>query len=338
MRQSPAVSTAPVAVCIVTHDDAEDLPACLAALEALAEPVEEIVVVDSASRDASVETARNWRGPCRVEVIALAENLGFAAAMNRAIAATSAPWVLSLNADARLEPDFLVRLLERAASSSEVRIGALTGRLLRFASETGEGDLVDACGMRLTWTWRHLDRAAGQPDRGQHGRAERVFGGTGAATLYRREALEDVAIAGAVFDERFHSFREDAELAFRLHERGWEVIYEPAARARHRRRNLPERRRSMSPEVNFHSLKNRYLLRVGHQTAANFFLTFLPATARDLAALVYVALREPSSRRAYAWLWQRRSELWRHRRVLRGRRSAPAWAVERWFFRSGIAL
>ena len=117
-----------------------------------------------------------------------------------------------------------------------------------------------------------------------------------------------------------------------------EVIYEPRARARHRRRNLPERRRAMTPEVNFHSLKKRYLLRLGHQTAGNFLLTLLPATARDLAALLYVVLREPESRRAYAWLWRHRGELWRHRRVLRARRTAPAWAVNRWFFGSGIAL
>ena len=326
-----------VATCIVTHDDAEDIAPCLDALAASRVPPAEVVIVDCASRDRSVEAARSWRGPLAVEVRALAANLGFAAGMNAAIAATRAPWVLSLNADARPERDFLPALLDRAEAHPRLRIGALTGRLLRFA-EPGGGDRLDACGMRLTWTWRHLDRGAGEPERGQYGRAERVFGGTGAATLYRREALTDVALGGQIFDERFHSFREDAELAFRLQERGWEVIYEPAARARHRRRNLPQRRSGMPPEVNFHSLKNRYLLRLDHQSPANFLLTAIPATARDLLALAYVLLREPASRRAYAWLWAERRALWRHRREVRARRSAPAAAVERWFWRSGSPL
>jgi hypothetical protein len=64
-----------------------------------------------------------------------------------------------------------------------------------------------------------------------------------------------VAIDGEVFDPRFHTYREDAELAFRLRERGWEVLYEPAAVAEHRRRVLPERRASLPVRANLNSLR-----------------------------------------------------------------------------------
>ena len=103
----------------------------------------------------------------------------------------------------------------------------------------GEPPLLDACGMRLAAAWRHLDRGSGEPDRGQLALPERVFGGTGAASLFRRAALDDVAVDGEVFDPRFHSFREDAELCFRLRERGWEVVYEPVAVCEHRRKSSP---------------------------------------------------------------------------------------------------
>ena len=197
---------------------------------------------------------------------------------------------------------------------------------------------LDACGMRLSWTWRHFDRGSGEPDRGQYGAAERVFGATGAATLWRRAALADVAIDGQVFDERFHSFREDAELAFRLRERGWEILYEPAAVATHRRRVLPERRAALPPAVNLHSLKNRYLLRIDHQTLGNFLWTLarhagarsrgarLGAPARaQLASRLCLALAPPARAR-------------RPPPPRPARRSVPPRAIGRWFLRSAEPL
>jgi hypothetical protein len=147
-----------------------------------------------------------------------------------------------------------------------------------------------------------------------------------------------VALDGHIFDPLFHSFREDAELAFRLRERRWEVLYEPAAVASHRRFNLPERRVAMPPEVNLHSLKNRYLLRAYHQTWRNAALTLFPTLARDAAALGYVLLRERSSLAAYAWLWRNRRTIAARRRAIAARRTAPAAAIDRWFFRNGEPL
>lgn len=341
--------TAPaVAVCIVTHDSAADLPACLAAVAALEHRPLEIVVVDCASRDGSAEAARRHAPagiPCTV--VALQENLGFAGGMNRALARTDAPWALSLNADARPAPDALTRLLARAAAHPELKVGAVTGRLVRPPDPQdpdGGPRRLDACGMRLTRTWRHLDRGSGEPDRGQYAAPERVFGATGAASLFFRQALDDAALpgeegeAGEVFDPRFHSFREDAELCFRLRERGWEVLYEPSAVVEHRRFNLPERRSAMPAPVNYHSLKNRYLLRLYHQTAGNFLRTFLPTAWRDLLALGYVLLRERSSLPAYGWLWRHRREALARRRAIQARRRVPARQLDRWFTTPGEPL
>jgi GT2 family glycosyltransferase len=308
-----------VAVCIVTFNSAADLPGCLESVASLP-----VTVVDCASTDGSAEIA------CRypVQVIELAENRGFAGGMNEALSHTSAPFVLTLNADSRPAPDFVSRLLARMAQL-DMKVGAVTGRLVR------PDGLLDACGMRLTSSWRHLDRGSGEEDRGQLSNPERVFGATGAATLFRREALDDVAVDGEVFDSRFHSFREDAELAFRLRERGWEILYEPAAVCEHRRFNLPERRSAMPPMVNYHSLKNRYLLRIYHQTAGNLIRTLVPTLFRDVQALGYVLLREHTSLPAYSWLWRNRRELRRRRRIIQGRKTTE---IERWFRVQGIPL
>lgn len=336
MSAAPAVD-----VCIVTHDSAADLPACLDAVAALEHRPLNVVVVDSGSADGSVAAAEAARPALTLagvglRVDKLGSNLGFAAGMNRALALSAGEWALSLNADARPEPDYLNRLLACAGAAAGMRVGAVTGKLVRETPE--QPPLLDACGMRLTRSWRHLDRGSGEPDDGRFGRRERVFGATGAASLFRRSALADVALDGDAFDPLFHSFREDAELAFRLRERGWEVLYEPAAVAVHRRWNLPARRRSMPPEVNRHSLKNRYLLRLYHQTAGNFLRTLPWALARDLGALAYALLFERSSLPAYAWLWRHRREIAARRRAVQGRRTVPPREVDRWFGRPGLPL
>lgn len=336
-----APSETVVTVCIVTYNSAADLPGCLEAVGRLEHRPLEIVVVDCASADGSLDVARRHAPPgLPFQALGLGENRGFTGGMNAALAASRSPWVLALNADARPAPDFLVRLLDRAGAHPELRTGAVTGRLVRPPAADGTR-LLDACGMRLTRTWRHLDRGSGEPDRGQYRLPERVFGATGAACLYRREALDDAAIEGEdgeVFDTCFHSFREDAELCFRLRERGWEILYEPAAVAEHRRLNLPERRSAMPAVVNYHSLKNRYLLRLYHQTAGNFLRTWLPALVRDLMALVWVLLRERTSLPAYGWLWAHRREILRRRRLIQGRRTVPPATLDRWFSTEGEPL
>jgi GT2 family glycosyltransferase len=327
-----------VAICIVTHDSAADLAGCFASIAALEHRPLEIVVVDCASRDGSLETARA-HAPAGIpfQAVGLRENLGFAGGMNIALAHTRAPWVLTLNADARPGPEYVTRLLDCVRAHPQVRIGALTGRLVRPAPD-GQPRRLDACGMVLTRNWRHLDRGSGEVDRGQWPAPERVFGATGAASLFRRAALDDAAVEGEVFDSRFHSFREDAELCFRLRERGWEVVYEPTAICEHRRFNLPERRSAMPPAVNRHSLKNRYLLRAYHQTGGNLLRTFFTTLVRDVAALGWVLLRERSSLGAYGWLWRNRREIARRRRIIQRRRTVPPAAIDRWFFQSGEPL
>ncbi|HET9769076.1 MAG TPA: glycosyltransferase [Thermoanaerobaculia bacterium] len=334
-----AAGVAPVAILIVTHDDAGDLPACLDAIAALSPPAAQLVVVDCASGDASAEVARrHWPSGLAGEVVPLPNNRGFAGGMNVALAKSDSAWALTLNADTRPSADYLARLLDRAKAAEHdagLHVGAVTGRLVRPPAADG-GRLLDACGMRLTPAWRHHDRGSGAPDRGQLARPQRVFGGTGAATLWRREALLDAAIDGEVFDERFHSFREDAELCFRLRERRWEVLYEPAAVCEHRRVNLPARRAAMPAAVNYHSLKNRYLLRLYHQTLGNLLWTFPFALFRDLQALAWVLLFERTSLPAFRWLWAHRAELLARRRAIQARRTAGWWEVERWFLRGAI--
>ncbi len=347
----------PVAICTVTWNDAADLPRFFDALAKLRGPAFRLIVVDNASADGTAESLNQHAAAAGfpVEVIALDKNSGFAAGLNRALESAFASdprvdWVLSLNADAWPAADYVERLIgsARRFTTAERPIGAVTGRLVRAerrppgrrrdgrSDRRSDETVIDACGMALTRSWRHVDRGADQADHGQYAATERVFGGAGAATLFSSAALKDVAIDGRVLDEDFHSYREDAELCFRLQERGWQALYEPRARAVHRRVNLARRRRRMSPEVNFHSLKNRYLLQYYHRSLADLPRTFAATAIRELGIGAWVLLRERSSLAAWGWLWRHRRRLRERRRRIRSRRLVPARATARWFGRDAL--
>ncbi len=344
-RQPSTSQGAPtVAICIVTYNDADDLSACLEAIVAQPHRPLQLIIVDCDSADESVAIAEAFdcddlrSGRIVKQVHALGTNRGFAGGMNFAFAQTEAPYVLTLNADVSLGADYIVRLLARAGVSggSGGEVGAVTGRLVR-PSEPGQARRLDACGMYLTRQWRHLDRGSAEIDEGQYAVAEQVFAGTGAATLYLRRALDDVAVDGEIFAEPFHSYREDAELGFRLQGRGWRTLYEPAAGAVHRRSVGSGQRRGVAAAINRSSLKNRYLLRIYHQSVGNFWRTLPWTLSRDLLALGWVLLAERSSLGAYAWLWRHRRDCWRRRRYIQQRRTHPQF-IEQWFRRPAMPL
>lgn len=335
-----------LAICTVTWNDAASLPPFFASLAEMEGPRFRLVVVDNASTDGTMdrlhEGAESVAFP--VEIIALDGNTGFAGGLNRALEAAFAGgepprYVLSLNADAQVSPDYAARLiasLEQFTTPARP-VAAVTGRLLRETGADGNAPArIDACGMVLSRGWRHKDRGSDQIDRGQYPVTERVFGGTGAATLFLSAALRDAAINERVLDDDFHSYREDAELCFRLRERGWEVLYEPRARAVHTRVNLPRRRREMTAGINFHSLKNRYLLQLYHRTLADAPRTLLATSIRELGIFAYVLARERSSLAAYGWLWRNRHRILERRRLIRSRRRRPRGEVARWFGRPSL--
>jgi GT2 family glycosyltransferase len=97
---------------------------------------------------------------------------------------------------------------------------------------------------------------------------------------------------------------------------GWKCLYVPEAVAYHRRRNLPDRRRRMSALINYHSVKNRFLLRINNQTPSDLVATFLPTLARDIVVLGACLTIERTSLPAFTWLWRNRKRLWAKRREI----------------------
>jgi N-acetylglucosaminyl-diphospho-decaprenol L-rhamnosyltransferase len=231
----------PVAVVIPSWNSARLLGPCLDSL-AGQEGVAEVLVIDNGSTDGTAELLRERR----VETVALARNVGFAAAVNLGAARTKAPAILSLNADTVLEPGAVAALA--AALDSDPGLAGVQPRILQLkdggdapgaarlnsaatalpeegAGRDPERARLYSAGMALLADGRAVETGAGEEQSPRLRERREIFGVCGAACLLRRDLFTDLG----GYDESFFAFYEDVDLNVRARIAGLRFEYEPAA-------------------------------------------------------------------------------------------------------------
>ncbi len=224
-------------IVIVSFNVKDVLAACLRSLHEHPPAVpHEIVVVDNGSKDGTVEMLNApWSN---VQVIALGENRGFAAANNvgiRETAATGSEWILLLNSDTIVEEGAIDRLLARAEAGPNV---AIAGPRLVDASGRPElswgmmpGPVSEARQKRI-WNAYARDRRWAVAEVVRRTSVERdVDWVSGACLLVRRS---DADRAG-LLDERYFMYLEDADFCAAVRRLGRRVLFTPAATVTHLR-------------------------------------------------------------------------------------------------------
>ena len=107
--------------------------------------------------------------------------------------------------------------------------------------------------------------------------------------------IEDISLDGEFFDSDFFVYREDADVAWRAQLMGWKCLYAPYARGYHVRKVLPGNRRALPPEINMHSVKNRFLMRIKNISPNLYWRNWFSITARDLMVVMCCLLWEHTS-------------------------------------------
>jgi N-acetylglucosaminyl-diphospho-decaprenol L-rhamnosyltransferase len=224
-------ATPRVAVVIVSFEAREALLTALASLRAHVSLPVEVIVVDNASTDGSVEAVRAAHPEALV--IDSADNVGFARACNQGWRASRAPCVLFLNPDAEVTPGAVETLARLVEERPEVgAVGPLT--------RNGRGTIQVSTGPDLTplaeRRQRRLVRGVARHHPGALAEAEALHTRehepawvSGSCLMARRAALE--AVGG--FDDRFFLYEEDADLCRRMRAAGWRIVFTPAAEVRH---------------------------------------------------------------------------------------------------------
>lgn len=318
-----------VSVTIVTYNSGRFIKRCLESVLAQQYSNKEIIIVDNASSDGTIDILEQFEDRCRI--IYNDENIGFAAAQNQAISASNSDWVLTLNPDVLLLPDFIQALVE--AGQFDARIGTVCGKLLTILAtfDLPDKPLVDSTGIYFTPTLRHLDRGSQEVDNGHYLRHEYVFGATAAAALYRRRMIEDISLGNEFFDPDFFVYREDADVAWRAQLLGWRCIYTPHARGYHVRNVLPGNRRALPSVINMHSVKNRFLMRMKNMTADLYRRNWASITARDIVVVCCCLVREQSSLKAFWYVARNWSRVMGKRREIMSRKCVDDEYIASWF-------
>lgn len=182
-----------------------------------------IIVVDNASTDDSVAQLQATYPD--IELIKHTVNKGYAGGVNpgfRRAIELQANYAAPFNDDAVADPRWLQTMV--AALDANPHVGVTACKVL-----TADGTHLDTTGDLYTNWGLAYPRGRGEADTGQYDHNTTVFGASGAASLYRVKALQQVGL----LDEDFFAYYEDVDLSFRLQLSGWKVLYVPESRVYH---------------------------------------------------------------------------------------------------------
>ncbi|MGM0589014.1 MAG: glycosyltransferase family 2 protein [Bacteroidota bacterium] len=266
-------STQPLfSIIIVTWNALEHLRTYLPSVVATDHPSFEIIIADNASTDGSADWIRQEYP--NVQIASLDQNYGYCGGNNRAAQQAHGKWLIFLNNDVRVEPDWLTPL--ESFIQGHPQAGALQPKMRsdqqpdHFEYAGAAGGYLDHYGYPFC-RGRLFDTT--EPDTGQYDDPSPIFWASGAALAIRKDLFQE--LGGFVEDFEFHM--EEIDLCWRLWRNGYQVWYVPESVVYHLgggslpmasprktyynfRNNLRMLQRNWSPEVFKSRIKPRYLL------------------------------------------------------------------------------
>ena len=288
-------------VVIPNWNGALHLPTCLSSLRLQRSRSMEVIVVDNASTDGSLELLT--RDYPEVRRLALESNHGFTGACNAAIRVAQGAIVVLLNNDTEAAPDWLAEI--QTAFQRYPDAGMVASKIMLFDRRDTfhtAGDLFCTDGVpanRGVWT-----QDAGQYKEGY------VFSACGGAAAYRRGMLQQVGL----LDESFFFSFEDIDLAWRAQLQGWRAVYAPRAVVYHRLSAT-----GGGQTASFHDGRNAIYVLVKDVPTSVWQRHWRGILGRQLR-LAWQALRSWRGRAARARLRGQIAGLWALPQLLRARR------------------
>lgn len=277
-----------VTIIIVNYNSGSLLQVCVDALLAQTMTDFEVVIVDNCSSDGSADALQ--LPDARFCLLRSEENIGFAAANNRAAKDCRSIWIATLNPDTIAAPSWLDEMCAATQRYLDVKVfGATLIDAEDPSTIDGFGDVLSIAG--LPWRGGHGHPVSELPDDDAE-----VFAPCAAAALYDRQVFHEVG----GFDESFFCYVEDVDLGFRLRLRGERCMQLRRATVLHYGSATTG---ALSPFTIFHSFRNRFWM-LKKNMPLGLFLIAAPTNILCSLLIIVANGRRFPARAALTGLWQ----------------------------------
>ncbi|MFH1233532.1 MAG: glycosyltransferase family 2 protein [Patescibacteria group bacterium] len=234
--------SAKIYVGFVTYNStANYLPYFLPSLKTQSFKDFKIITIDNSEQEKNENLAYIKNNFPEIDLKWAGGDLGFGKAYNLMINQAikdGVKYFLTLTPDVILEPNIIEEMLK--VMESDNKIAVVAPKILKWDFENKiKTNIVDSYGIICDRKFRFRDNGQGQQDNKIDGKAEEIFGFTGAAVMFNLKALEDVTFYNGsykeYFDELMFMYKEDCDLSLRLRLAGWNIKLASAAVAYHDR-------------------------------------------------------------------------------------------------------
>jgi GT2 family glycosyltransferase len=288
-----------VTVSLLTWNGAEYLPWFIKSLKEQTFKDWELLVLDNASSDRSVEIVREHYPEARI--IQQKQNVGFARGHNLLINWSDSNYIFVVNQDIILDQDYLEKVVDFLEKNHKA--GSAAGKTMYWDFREGlKSKRIDSFGLSVDRKRQMVDAYQGKDDFDLPN--TEVFGLSGASVVYRRKALDTVTMPQngnhlEYFDESFFAYKEDTDLAWRLRLAGWENWLATKTKAYHHRTvsglESARQRRKERGMANKLSYRNHLMTLYKNSFYKNLFRDFWPIKWYELKKIIYLILFERST-------------------------------------------
>jgi hypothetical protein len=298
----------------------------------------ETILVDNGSTDGSAEFAEERYGEF-IRIIRNRKNLGYTGGNNVGIRSARGEFIVLLNNDTWVHPNWLEELVRGVGSDH--RVGMWAPKIYSYFKK----NQIEAVGELIYWDG--LNRARGQyeQDRGQYEEIEEVFFPCGNSGMYRKILFDEIGL----FDEDFFAYGDDTDIGIRARMAGWKCLYVPKAILYHKGSGSTGQ---YSPFKAFYVERNRFWITVKYFplpllflsvffTFYRFILQAYGALSHKGAAGKFTEIYSPYCLvgillKAYGSGFRYLPRMWRKRKMLKPLKKVTNGEIFSWFKRFGI--
>ncbi len=226
MSKKPLVS-----VLIINYNGLSDTLHCLSSIKKTAYPNYEVIILDNGSIKNEAKELKKYAFK-NIHVYRSKINKGFAGGNNTALKKAQGKYIVLLNNDTEVDPEWLTPLVLELEKDKTI---AVAQPKIRLFHNRAYFDYAGACGGFIDKHGYPFTRGrifnAREKDKGQYDQRMEIFWASGAACIIRKSIIKDV---GGLFDEMFFNYMEEIDFCWRVQKKGFKIIFIPNSLVYHK--------------------------------------------------------------------------------------------------------